>query len=383
MHDCAAHEHRAFECVIRLVVYAPCQRSEQVIIRSDGRFACIHQQEASGAIGIFHHARAEAALTEQRGRLVAHHCGDRYFRAQHVLAQVADHCGRITHLGHYCGGNIQCAQQHFIPLLRMDIEQHCTSGVSRVSHMHLTAGEVPHEEGIDRTEAEFAAAGAFKCAGHVFQYPLHLCTREIRVGYKSRLIAYGITEAVEFKALDQMRCTAALPHDSVIHGLPRLTIPHQRSLALISNPDCGYLACGDAAFLHGHFKRLNLAIQNIRRVMFHPSRIWINLLKLNPMRRNRLPQFVKHHCPRTRCPLVQRHHVLHAVPLLLLSAFINVNIIMPLFDWFGKRGKRVLSLSVERNEQRKANWAIFQMRISISFTFKKAAHRFNQSKSFS
>ena len=82
-----------------------------------------------------------------------HHCGDGYFRAQHRPCAGTPTTARRYHTtsGIICAreypARCSSVSSHFE---RMDVEQHCTSEALVASvTCDLTAGEVPHQEGID------------------------------------------------------------------------------------------------------------------------------------------------------------------------------------------------------------------------------------------
>src|SRR5690606_41731696 len=76
----AADEDAAFERVFERAVgaEAPGDGGDKLVFRGDGFFAGVLKKEATGAVGVFRHAGAEAGLAEERGLLVAGDACDRH-----------------------------------------------------------------------------------------------------------------------------------------------------------------------------------------------------------------------------------------------------------------------------------------------------------------
>ena len=69
-------EHAAFKRILSLVANFPCDRTEQFVAGRHRLVAGVHEHEAAGAVGVFHHAGLVAALAKESGVLVAGNARD-------------------------------------------------------------------------------------------------------------------------------------------------------------------------------------------------------------------------------------------------------------------------------------------------------------------
>ena len=75
----SSHEDGPFEGVVDSVAYLPGYGGEELVLGEYGFGAGVHQQEASGAVGVLDRSRHGAHLPEESGLLVARYAGDRNF----------------------------------------------------------------------------------------------------------------------------------------------------------------------------------------------------------------------------------------------------------------------------------------------------------------
>ncbi|MCY1431373.1 hypothetical protein D9M71_473400 [compost metagenome] len=109
--------------------------------------AGVHQQEAAGAIGVLGLAGLDAHLAEQRRLLVAGDTGN-----GDAALGVAIHFGRRAYLGQHLPRDAKDFQQLVVPLQAVDVEHQGARGVGVVGDVHLAAGELPDQPGIDGAE---------------------------------------------------------------------------------------------------------------------------------------------------------------------------------------------------------------------------------------
>ena len=114
----------------------------------------IHQQEAAGAICIFHASFFEACLSEQSCLLVPCQRSDRNRRAQQIAH--GQHAAAVTDLRHHASRNVPQRQQLLIIIQRLQVHEHRPRSVGYVADMRPAMAELPHQPGIDGAKAQLA-----------------------------------------------------------------------------------------------------------------------------------------------------------------------------------------------------------------------------------
>ena len=317
----AADEHAALQRIAGLTVHPPADGGDQVVLGLDGVFAGVHQHEAAGAIGILAHAGREAALSEQRGVLIAGQCGDGDFAAKDALVQIADDLRAVHDLGQHLRGNVHDLQQLFIPALFIDVVQHGAGRVGSVGDVHVPGGQVPCKEAVDGAEAQLAVGGALAGAGNGIQHPLQLGAGEVSVGHQTGLVAQQVSQTVVLQALDQRRGAAALPDDGVAQWPARGALPQQRGFALVGDADGGDVGDVDVGLFHGQLQRVDLAVQNVLRAMLDPAGLGVDLRELDAMGSDEIGVLIEHDGAGAGGTLIQRNDILHNTAS--LDEFIN------------------------------------------------------------
>ncbi|SVB69358.1 uncharacterized protein METZ01_LOCUS222212, partial [marine metagenome] len=79
----------------------------------------MHQHEAAGAVRVFHHAGARAALAEEGGLLVARDAGDGDGFAKHGC--LANDFAGAAHFGQYAAGLLENFQQLRVPIAGAEV----------------------------------------------------------------------------------------------------------------------------------------------------------------------------------------------------------------------------------------------------------------------
>jgi hypothetical protein len=103
--------------------------------------------------------------------------------------------------------------------------------------VHGAAGELPQEPGVDGTEADLAAAGAFREPRHVPEQPGELRGGEVRVEDESGLAPDRPLEASGSQASAQIRRATILPDDRPVHRTARVAVPHDGRLTLVRDAE--------------------------------------------------------------------------------------------------------------------------------------------------
>ena len=117
----AGDEHAPLERVHRRARGAARHRHEQTMLGCRSLAAGVEEQECAGPIGVLRLARAPAALSEQRGLLVAGDAGDRQLSPQVLAAARAERTARRPDFGERMDGDLEEAQQVGIPGPRVDV----------------------------------------------------------------------------------------------------------------------------------------------------------------------------------------------------------------------------------------------------------------------
>ena len=170
--DRAAHKDGAFQRILHLAVKADGDGGDQTVLALVDLVAGVHQQEAAGAVGVFHVAGLKTALPEQCSLLVARNTGHRHVHALNV--GVAVHLAGVLHTGQDAAGDVQRLEQGVVPVQRADVVQHGAAGVGAVGNVHLAAGQLPDQPSVHRAEQKLPGLGLFPRTGDVFRIHLIL-----------------------------------------------------------------------------------------------------------------------------------------------------------------------------------------------------------------
>ena len=241
------------------------------------RLACVHEQKAARAVGVFRIAGCKAALTEQRRLLVASNARDRHLHALNV-ARAVD-LGRIAHRRQHRGWNPELPQKPFVPAEFVDIIEHRARGVCVVGDMYLPVRELPDEPGIDRAEQELSPLGLFPRAGDMIQNPFDLRAGKIRVQHQTRRLFDIVPEPAPLQLVADGGRAPALPDDGVVDGLSRRFVPDDGRLALVRNADGGNVPRVDVRLRDDlHHDPVDAGV-DLHRVVLHPAGLGVILGK--------------------------------------------------------------------------------------------------------
>ena len=119
------------------------------MFRYNGVVAGVHHDEASGAVGVLGHAGRRAALTEQRGLLIAGDSGDR-----DAIVGLSDHFTRRDYPRQNLPRDFQDSQQIVVPFAAVDVEEERAGRICHIGHVHAAAGQSPDEPCIDGSEGQ-------------------------------------------------------------------------------------------------------------------------------------------------------------------------------------------------------------------------------------
>ena len=304
----AGDEYASFQRVGACSVQPPRNRRNQPVL-ADGRLiARVHQQKATCSVCVFHHARLKAALTEERAVLIAAERRNGDGAPEDGRIEHADHARCIRHARQHGAGNVQRVEQRVVPIVLADVKEHRPARVGRVRHMRPPADEVPRQKAVHRAEADFPALGALVQPKPI-QQPAQLAAGKISVRHEPRHGFDVLFKSFLAESGDNRRGSAALPDNRVVQRPAGFPIPEQRGLALVGDADCRNAVQRNAGNADDLAQRVNLRIEDRRRVVLHPAGLRINLLKFIALHGDDPRAFVEQNGAGAGRPLIERNHI--------------------------------------------------------------------------
>ena len=205
------------------------------MLGDDGEGAGVHQRKTTRAVGILRHARLEAGVAEESGLLISGAARHGDLDAEELLPRTAKQ-GRGRLNPRQNGRRyIQELEKLAIPAAVLNIEKKGATGVCGVGL--VLARELVDEPGVHRAEEELPLLSPLTELGVLVEDPHELGAGEVWVEDEPRLLLHHIGKAEGLEFLANVRGTAALPDDGVIHGLTRLLLPEEGRLALVRDAD--------------------------------------------------------------------------------------------------------------------------------------------------
>ena len=272
----ATHEYRTFQRVIHFPFRADGDRGQQAVAGADRLGAGVHQQEATGAIGVLGHAFLEAELAEQGRLLVTGDAGDGDAGAA-ATGGVAIDLGGGFDLWQHGGGDAQLVQHPLVPLQIADVVEHGARGVGRVGDVHFAVGHLPHQPGVYGAEQQLAVHRLLAGPFHVVQDPLHLGAGEVGVQHQAGIFAHVLFQAAGLELFTDGRGAAALPDDGVVDGLAGGFLPDNGGFTLVGDADGGDLLAVQAALGQHLGEDGGLGRPDLHGVVLDPARLGVVL----------------------------------------------------------------------------------------------------------
>ena len=175
--------------------------------------------------------------------------------------------------------------------------------------MDLSTGELPDQPGIHRAEQKIAPVRLLPGTGNVFQDPAHLGAGEVGVDHKASLLTDGIYQAFLHQLLTVSCCSAALPHDGVIHRSAGVFVPNDGGFSLVGNTDGSNIRCCDAGVGHCLPGHLQLGGEDLVGVMLHPTGLGEDLGEFLLCHTLHSTRLIKKDAAVAGCTGVQSHNV--------------------------------------------------------------------------
>ncbi len=192
----------------------------------------------------------------------------------------------------------------------MNVKQHRAGSIGVIGHMYRAFCQIPNQPCIHRAKKQPAFLCLLSCALHIFQYPCNFGSTEIGVRHQSRLFFHAFSQACRRHFIYHIRSPPTLPDNRIVYGRSRLLVPYNRSFTLIGNANAADILRLCAHHRHRFNGNCKLRGPYLHRIMLHPPRIRINLLKLSLRHRTDFSLFVKQNAAGTCRPLIQCQYIL-------------------------------------------------------------------------
>ena len=278
--DCTADEYASFQYVLGFLIGKACRQGRnKTVFTLYSRVTCVHQQETTCTVGVLDVTLVYAQMSEQCRLLISYHTanGDGSSDKCFISASVVVTAG--VYLRQHTTWYVKQFQQFVVPIQCVDVEQHCTAGVCVVCSKDFAFTELPHDVGVNSAEHQFASFGTFSCTLYVVKNPLDLSCGKIRIDYKTRLVVDFFRPTLLFQLVAVIGSTSALPHNGVVDGRTCNLVPHKSCFTLVGDTDCGNICDRYVSTNQSFYNYSYLRTQYVVRVMFHPSRLGVNLRK--------------------------------------------------------------------------------------------------------
>ena len=169
-------------------------------------------------------------------------------------------------------GDAEHPAEPFVPATLMDVEEHGPARIGVIRRMHLAAGQVPDQPGIDGAEQQIAHLRSLARTGHVIQDPLHLAGRKIRIGNKTRrgrdVVRSPALGADRFHDIGR---APALPHDGVAHRVTRAPVPEHGGFPLVGDADAFDVVGTQTLPIDQIVQHPDLRFQDVEGIVLDPA----------------------------------------------------------------------------------------------------------------
>ena len=279
LYDSSADKDTAFQGIRHLAIQLPGNRRQQIVLRQNRAASRIQNHETARPVSCLDHADIRTKLSEQGGLLVARHTGHRNTGLENRRRSLAIDFAAAFHFGHHRGRNMEKLKQFIVPLLRMNIEQHCAGSIRDVRNKFRPARQLPDQPGIDRSETELSTFSPLADTFHMIQNPAYLGRGKIGIDHQACLLLDHRSIPLCLQLLAIIGRTPVLPDDGVIDRETGFAIPYDRRFALIGNTDTSDMGIRHIRFCHRFLDGGRLRVPDLVRIMLHPAGFREILLK--------------------------------------------------------------------------------------------------------
>ena len=270
------YKYTAFKGISWRTICIHCHSSQKSVTRLYHLISCVHQKKASCAICILNISRFETALAEQSCLLIS--CGscNRDPATDQLLISITIDTAAWPYLWKHGKWYSKIIQDFLIPVLLMDVKQHCSGSIGVICYMYFTFGQLPYQPGIYCAKQKITLLCFFSCPFRMIQDPADLGSRKISIRNQSCLMPDHIWEAFLFQLLDHICSTSALPYDCRINRLPCTFVPNDGRFTLIGNTNGMNILCICADLPHCLYGNRQLRWPDLHRIMLHPA--WLRIM---------------------------------------------------------------------------------------------------------
>ena len=267
----AGDEDRCFERVSCATFLVAGDRRQQTVTRTRNLVSGIEKEKRAGAVGVLRLTRAAASLTEQRRLLITGNSSDRNRLAKERRYSLAKISGGWPHFRQYVYRNVEQVAELLAPAQTVDVKEQGARRVGRISRVHLSAGELPDQPGVDSAREQSSIAGD-EGDLRFLEQPLDLCRREIRIGAETGVLSDECCLAAQLQTA--LSSATILPDDGTRQRLPRVAMPKHNRLALVGDADDigTHTGCRNRIA-----RRQQCALENLLGIMLDPARLRIVL----------------------------------------------------------------------------------------------------------
>ena len=265
-------EDRAFECVLDFAIETPGNRRDEAVLGMLALRARVHEHEAARAVRVLRHARLEAVLAEQCALLVAGCAGNRHRSAEDARDALAIDAGRRLDFRQHSLRHVEVAEEVFVPMELVDVEEHRAGSVRIIRDMRFAAREFPDQPRINRAEQQLTLLGTLLRALDMVENPANLRCGEVCVNRQTRLLTHLFHEAFRFQCFGNWSRLTALPDNRVVDWPTGLLVPDDGRLALVRDADAGDVARDEARLLEGFLHDRDHRAPDFLGVMLDPAR---------------------------------------------------------------------------------------------------------------
>ena len=140
LHDCTGNKNTAFERILsRCAAKLPGSGGNQPIFTWARLPADIHQQESTGAVGVFHGSRCKTGFAKGRSLLISGNACNRDRGTEKRWMRTADHTGTRFDARQHGSRNTKDVEQFVIPLTAAEVAQQRSGSIGRIGDVLRTA----------------------------------------------------------------------------------------------------------------------------------------------------------------------------------------------------------------------------------------------------
>ena len=227
-------------------------------------------------------------MAEHRSLLVAQNTANRHTRQRTACADLTEITHTRADLRQHLHRNTHLLAEILIPLQRLQIHEQRARRIRHICAVERgfiaialrAASQIPQQPRVDRAEQQIAGLPALAGTFNIVENPLDLRCGRIGVNKQPSLVTELLRTILARDLVADRHRARILPHDRVVHGLPRILIPHHGGLALVSNAYSQHIRRGGIRS-GNYFAHCTASVfPNFHRIVLDPTLLGKNLLVL-------------------------------------------------------------------------------------------------------